>query len=229
MAPGDSGVTQVMTTFDNSEAADFEANDYVEFTGVMKLKTSYTEEMISDGVADYQVDYVNGTITALSTGTLQAGFSYNIEFNYVSNTKEFGPFTAKHDVFINLGYSDIGEGTVIATSSDGATTFERDTDYVMDYANGKIKVLSTGSMVDATDYQIRYGYGAVQLERGAFDVTELDVEIPLLKTNLIEGFVIVTDADGKEYNSYYEIGDGQLYTQSIDIDSYDGIGTIAVA
>ena len=47
----------------------------------MKLKTEYTKEMASQGVSDYQIDYIKGTFKALSTGTLQEGNSYNLEFN----------------------------------------------------------------------------------------------------------------------------------------------------
>ena len=44
MAPGETGVTRVVTRFDNSDETDFIPNEYVEFTGVMKLKTEYTKK-----------------------------------------------------------------------------------------------------------------------------------------------------------------------------------------
>ena len=229
MGPGDNAVTEVLTTFDNSDSADFEANDYVEFTGVMKLKTSYSTEMIGSGVADYKLDYINGTFTALGTGTMTAGFSYNIEFIYKPSESLNESFIASHDAFVKLDYAMIGEGTEVVTSLDGATEYVVDEDYEIDYELGSIKVLSTGSMADATEFLIRYAYGADQLVRGAIDVTALDTEIDLGQTNIVAGFTVVTDGEGKEYNSFYELGEGQLFTQDIDLTNYDGLGTISIA
>lgn len=227
MDPGETGVAIVVTKFDNSDETDFIPNEYVEFTGVMKLKTEYTKEMVSDGVADYKIGYIDGTVTILSTGAMQEGQSYNIEFNYVPNTKEEA-FTARHDIFINLDYANIGQGTMLVTTPDGSTTFEENVDYEVDFKNGKIKVLSTGSMVDGAEYLARYGYGALQLERQTLEVTELDVAMSLGKNNIVEGTEIVTDKNGKEYNSFYKVGEGQLFVQEIDLDNFNSVGTITV-
>ena len=175
MAPGETDVVRVITRFDNADETDFIPNEYVEFTGVMKLKTEYTKEMASQGVSDYQIDYIKGTFKALSTGTLQEGNSYNLEFKYVPNTREES-FVAMHDVFVKLDYADIGKGTMVVTTPDGSITFERDIDYEVNFKEGKIKVLSTGSMVDGAEYLARYGYGATQLERQTIEVSELDAK-----------------------------------------------------
>ena len=227
MAPGETDVVRVITRFDNADETDFIPNEYVEFTGVMKLKTEYTKEMASQGVSDYQIDYIKGTFKALSTGTLQEGNSYNLEFKYVPNTREES-FVARHDVFVKLDYADIGKGTMVVTTPDGSITFERDVDYEVNFKEGKIKVLSTGSMVDGAEYLARYGYGATQLERQTIEVSELDAEIPLGKTNILEGTEVLTDTNGKEYNSFYKIGEGQLFIQEIDLDNFNSIGTITV-
>jgi len=52
--------------------------------------------------------------------------------------------------------SDVQRETEVVTTTDGATTFVRGVDYEMDYDNGKIKCLSTGSMVANTDYKITW-------------------------------------------------------------------------
>lgn len=44
------------------------------------------------------------------------------------------------------------------TVSDGTTTYTRDTDYTMDYANGTITAVSGQSLSDATSYYIDYTY-----------------------------------------------------------------------
>ena len=46
--PGTAGVVHYDVGFDNSDANDFEPNEYVEFDGVMKLKTDYEFEMTKD-------------------------------------------------------------------------------------------------------------------------------------------------------------------------------------
>ena len=83
-------------------------------------------------------------------------------------------------------------------------------------------------MVDGAEYLARYGYGATQLERQTIEVSELDAEIPLGKTNILEGTEVLTDTNGKEYNSFYKIGEGQLFIQEIDLDNFNSIGTITV-
>ena len=44
------------------------------------------------------------------------------------------------------------------TDLSGATTYTRGVDYEMNYTAGQIKVLSTGSMSNYTDYLISYKY-----------------------------------------------------------------------
>ena len=117
---------------------------------------------------------------------------------------------------------------MVVTTPDGSITFKRDVDYEVNFKEGKIKVLSTGSMVDGAEYLARYGYGATQLERQTIEVSELDAEIPLGKTNILEGTEVLTDTNGKEYNSFYKIGEGQLFIQEIDLDNFNSIGTITV-
>ena len=67
-------------------------------------------------------------------------------------------FTSQYDTWVQLKHTNIDEGSETVTNTDGTVTYTRGTDYEMDYANGKIKVLSSGSMADATDYYIDYTY-----------------------------------------------------------------------
>jgi len=68
-------------------------------------------------------------------------------------------FTSNHDTWVNLTYSNLVEGQQNVTETgDLSVVFEEDTDYEMDYVDGRIKVLSTGSMADATVYRIAYQY-----------------------------------------------------------------------
>ena len=56
------------------------------------------------------------------------------------------------------------------TNIDGTVTYTRDTDYEMDYLLGKIKCLSSGSMVASTNYLIDYYHN----ESGAVDMVYTD-------------------------------------------------------
>lgn len=80
------------------------------------------------------------------------------------------PFTSSYDQFVGLVHSFVDRKTEpTVTSSDGVTTYTRGTDYEIDFANGRIKVLSTGTMADATSYLIDYDY---------IDPHEVVIEIP---------------------------------------------------
>jgi hypothetical protein len=96
-------------------------------------------------------------------------------------------FTSSHDTAVNLAKRELQSGTETVTSSDGATTYTKGTDYTMDYAEGQITVLSTGAMADATSYLIDYTYdntGVVMGKDGPLgDAMEFDgvddyVEVP---------------------------------------------------
>ena len=70
-------------------------------------------------------------------------------------------FTSAYDTWVSLANDDIKSGSEDVTTTDGATHYVKDTDYEMDYENGKIKVLSTGNMADATEYYIDYTHHEV--------------------------------------------------------------------
>lgn len=66
-------------------------------------------------------------------------------------------FTAQHGSEVPLDHSPIVEASERVHDGSGKT-FERGSDYVMRNQAGTIETLSTGSMTDATDYQIDYSY-----------------------------------------------------------------------
>ena len=65
-------------------------------------------------------------------------------------------FTSDYDVAVSLDNTAILQYSETVTTTDGATTYTRDTDFTMSYADGEITVLSTGSMSDSTSYEIDY-------------------------------------------------------------------------
>lgn len=71
-------------------------------------------------------------------------------------------FTSDHDTWVALANKRIRPGTVTVTSSPAGTTYAEYDDYLVDYANGRIYVLSTGSMADSTAFLIDYTYDKVR-------------------------------------------------------------------
>lgn len=67
-------------------------------------------------------------------------------------------FDADDDTAVSLDYTGIVQFSETVTNAAGTTTYVRDTDYTMVYADGTITVDSTGSMVDGTTYEIDYLY-----------------------------------------------------------------------
>lgn len=63
-----------------------------------------------------------------------------------------------HDLWSALANVDVS--TVVVTDVGGATTYTEDTDYVVDYTAGSIKVLSTGAITDTQSLEVDYAYGA---------------------------------------------------------------------
>ena len=73
-----------------------------------------------------------------------------------TNQFEDETFTSVHDTAVNLGQVGLTAGSVTVTSSDGSVTYAEGTDYTIDYDNGTLTALSTGTMADATDFLVSY-------------------------------------------------------------------------
>jgi len=73
-------------------------------------------------------------------------------------------FTSDYDVAVSLTRAEIVSGSETVETSDGATEYTKDTDFTMQYPAGTVTVLSTGSMSDATAYQITFDYWAAPEE-----------------------------------------------------------------
>jgi len=82
-------------------------------------------------------------------------------------------FTSAFDTPVQLDWKYIDSGvTPVVTTTDGATTYTEGTDYTIDYDNGKITVLSTGTMADATEYYIDYTHRAQWILSEATSTTD---------------------------------------------------------
>lgn len=70
--------------------------------------------------------------------------------------------TGDHDDWVALAHARIRPGTVVLTSSPAGTTFAEGTDFVIDYAQGRLMTLSTGSTTAAQALLIDYTYDAIR-------------------------------------------------------------------
>lgn len=91
--------------------------------------------------------------------------------------------TSVDDTWVDLDNGRITFGTVVVTSSDGNTTYTEGTDYVIDYAQGRIKVLDAGAVSNGTALKVDYGYLAIRkgemqpIERGKMQLSYKTLEI----------------------------------------------------
>ncbi|UYL64923.1 MAG: hypothetical protein EJNHJLOP_00034 [Methanophagales virus PBV082] len=92
--------------------------------------------------------------------------------------------SSEYDTWVQLAHTNIVNASETVTDLSGATTYSRGTDYQMNYTDGKIMVLSTGSMSNYTDYLISYQY--ITKETSPFSTAMssatniMNVTIPLL-------------------------------------------------
>jgi len=65
------------------------------------------------------------------------------------------------DTWYSLSHGRITPGSVTVTSNPAGTTYVEGTDYVINYADGKIKALTAGS-INANDLLVDYSYSAIR-------------------------------------------------------------------
>ncbi len=65
-------------------------------------------------------------------------------------------------VWVNLTQGRLTPDTVVVTDSTGVTTYTEGTDYVIDYAAGRLKALSTGGISDEDSLRVDYDYKAIR-------------------------------------------------------------------
>lgn len=72
-------------------------------------------------------------------------------------------WTTSHDAWVSLTYKMIEPGTVVVQTTGGGGSYVEGTDYVVDYLDGKIMALSTGTpLTNSTAYHATYDYDLVR-------------------------------------------------------------------
>lgn len=87
------------------------------------------------------------------TTTGESGYAATVSDEVVTGGAE--------EVWYALAHGRITPGTVVVTSNPAGTTYVEGTDFVINYADGKIKFLSGGS-INANDVLVDYGYSSIR-------------------------------------------------------------------
>lgn len=87
------------------------------------------------------------------TTTGESGYSASASNEVVTGGEE--------EVWYDLAHGRITPGTVVVTSNPAAQTYVEGEDYVINYADGKIKFLSAGD-IDSNDVLVSYSYTAIR-------------------------------------------------------------------
>ncbi|MCK5541718.1 MAG: hypothetical protein KAI40_03425 [Desulfobacterales bacterium] len=128
----------------------------------------YTDTVTASSISSISANL--GTITAglakSSDDKFQVDFSNKWLRVYGDTEIVDEEFTSDHDVAVVLDYDTINAASVEVTTVDGGTTYTEDTDYTINYDDGQITVLSTGSMADATVFEIDYIYTSIRVQLG---------------------------------------------------------------
>lgn len=112
----------------------------------------------TDGKGYYQEEYFyryNGKVQTGKKYFLQITEVeiHSITGNGASDVLSIG--TGSHlNVWMDL--DNPVSGSVVVTTTDGATTYTEDTDYEVDYTNGRIRLITGSSMAAGTEYYISY-------------------------------------------------------------------------
>jgi len=106
----------------------------------------------------------------------------NLYFEHFSGETGYAPtvtdevVAASHNAWVSLANQRLSPGTVVVTNSGATVTYTEDTDYLMDYANGRFYALSTGAITNAQSLKVDYTYTAIRkgemvaIERGKLTI-----------------------------------------------------------
>jgi hypothetical protein len=123
------------------------------------------------------------------------------------------------DTWVSLANAQIKYQSETVTNAAGTVTYTRDTDFTMDYLNGKIKPLSSGTMAAATNYKINYDL----LKIGCSISSIID---ELMKVDLVEyplGNIPQTPVSVKRWGSYLTILSGTGSQEQLSEGKHIGI------
>ena len=130
-------------------------------------------------------------------------FLYNQNSDLSNDTVTAESFTSDVGNLVDLVNNNID--TVTEVRDETSAVLVEDTDYEIDYANGKIKILDTTDTSDGASYEIDYTHGPTLFTQGLFALGS--------KTQNITGLT-----EGETY--YYKVvGDTVAYNSSASMEN----------
>jgi hypothetical protein len=130
-------------------------------------------DLIASGIFDFDV---------IDTVIIRLYFeAFSGETNYAQTVTD-EVVVADHGAWVSLANQRLTPGTVVVTNSAGTTTYVEDTDYLVDYANGRIYALASGAITDGQSLKADYGWTAIRkgemqgIERGKLTLSYITVE-----------------------------------------------------
>ena len=131
--------------------------------------------------------------------------------------------TSDHDVWVTLANKRIRAKTVTVTGSGGTPAYKINTDFLMDYAGGRIQALSTGAIPDATALEITYTVMEVYIDlSGLTDLTRVyrveypagDMAARAQTFYTWDGFLVITGLDQQSQQALAENEHVWVYYQA---------------
>lgn len=91
--------------------------------------------------------------------------------------------TADHGTWVAMNQKRLTFGSVVVTNSAASVTYTEGTDYVVDYADGKLMALAAGAITDGQSLKVDYTYSAMRkgenaaIERARSGVSYADMSL----------------------------------------------------
>lgn len=109
--------------------------------------------LVSANIFDVGTIEASPTKIFYETTTGESGYAATVTDEVVTGGAE--------ETWYSLAHGRITPGTVVVTSNPAGTTYVEGTDYVINYADGKIKFV-TGGSINTNDVLVDYGYSSIR-------------------------------------------------------------------
>lgn len=132
-----------------------------EQTGDLNLPYSVSRAIVAEAVPELVAASVFDFDLADTSPTRIYYEAYSAESGATATITD-ETYTADLDDWVALAHGRVIPGTLVVELGGTSTVKTEYTDYVVDYANGKVMILSTGSISNSADLDVTYQYNSVR-------------------------------------------------------------------
>ena len=179
-------------------------------TTILSLSTE-----ISDAELDRAVNQAVAVLSRYFPRELVAQLVYNED---ITNNA----FTSNHGTAATLANKPIRFGSETVTTVGGSSAFARNTDYEIDYVNGTITTLSSGTMANATAHEIDYKLDGTMVDISSLLTEPTAIErVDVLRSDqvpqIFEGwslhgdFLMITSMEGNSQQRFVDNDHIRIY------------------